>query len=173
MYKYNVYTSNLYQCQFGFRIYKYNHSIFINNQDLYGHQYEFDWSRPLQGFVISSNSIGCFLGFVFGSNLPTMYGTKRVGLVTMALTGIFTAMSPTGARIHVGVYMTLNALAGATASIQKVATLVVISAWAPVQERALLCNMRVMGVTVSITLPYLYVGFLMSTGKHFTAFFNK
>jgi hypothetical protein len=127
-------------------------------------QYEFNWSRSLQGFIISSLQFGSLIGSSLGTPIPMWFSPKKVGLVTMLLCALCTALTPTGARIHPAVYMTINVISGISSSVLRLATLQVMSAWAPVQERSLISSLRAQGITAGLTLAYLYAGFIMSTG---------
>jgi MFS family permease len=117
---------------------------------------EFGWSDFEQGLALSSFYVGYTLLQVPGAMLAaTRFGPCRTVLIGIAGAGTFTALTPIAADMGFGGLVAVRVLTGLSEAVVYPALSLLIKAWAPPRERALLGTICWSGAYVGtlIALP--------------------
>ncbi|XP_074653838.1 sialin-like isoform X3 [Tubulanus polymorphus] len=125
---------------------------------------EFEWSRQLQGVVLSSFFWGYIVTQVPGGWLAARYGGKIVFGAGMLLTSVATLLIPVGARGHVGVVIFLRILMGAGTGVVFPAMHGLWARWAPALERTKLITLTYAGTMIGNIFTFFVSGLLCEYG---------
>ncbi|XP_064643137.1 sialin-like isoform X2 [Lineus longissimus] len=127
-------------------------------------EYEFEWSRPLQGAVLSSLFYGYILTQFPGGWLARRFGAKRVLGTGMMIGAVSTLLIPVAARTHVYIVIALRVLVGLGTGVVFPSFHHILSTWAPPLERTKLIAFTYSGTMLGNVVTLFLSGFLCKFG---------
>ncbi|XP_069687600.1 sialin-like [Periplaneta americana] len=110
---------------------------------------EFDWDETLQAQVLAATGYGAVVTHVLGGRLSEIMGPKMVLGPGLLVSGLLSLLSPVAARLHVGAFITLRVLIGATSGVVMPAINVLIARWYAPEERTSVASVVIAGLPVS------------------------
>ncbi|GBN30940.1 Putative inorganic phosphate cotransporter [Araneus ventricosus] len=123
-------------------------------------QGEFDWSTEIQGYLLGIGFLSFLLTQAPAGRLADAIGSKPLLVISNAVSGLFTIISPFAARWHVYALLTVQFLRGASQGFTFPATYKMMSSWIPKNERGTLSTLVVCGFAAGIAVGGMVTGWL-------------
>ncbi|XP_058795402.1 sialin-like [Phymastichus coffea] len=113
---------------------------------------EFDWDTRLQGYVLSSFFYGYIATPLVGGWLAARIGGKRVFGLGIAVTALFTCITPPATRLSIHLLLVIRVIEGLFEGVTYPAINAIMANWAPPLERSRLTTLAYAGSFVGTVL---------------------
>ncbi|XP_064646592.1 sialin-like [Lineus longissimus] len=124
----------------------------------------FEWSRSLQGAILSAYFYGYIVTQIPGGWLANRIGPRLVLAVGLGLSGLCTLLTPLAARTNVYFVLVLRVICGLGSGVNFPAYHTLWSRWAPVYERTKLVSVCYSGSITGNIVTYFISGYLCVYG---------
>jgi len=121
----------------------------------------FAWETTEQGYVLSAYFVGYFITQIPGGRMAELYSGKWVFLVAVLMNVVGTLLSPILASVSHWALIGARVFEGLGGGVTFPALNVVVSAWAPPQERSTLSSIAFSGASLGTVLSMLSSGLII------------
>ncbi|XP_043276500.1 putative inorganic phosphate cotransporter [Venturia canescens] len=120
----------------------------------------FVWSESLQGYILSAYFWGYMASLIPGGRMAELLSAKWVMNGSVLLNVVASILSPVAAEMHYGVFMFMRFLQGIGGGVTFPAMHVMVSKWAPPNERSVLVSIVYAGTALGTVISILLSGLL-------------
>ncbi|OXU17964.1 hypothetical protein TSAR_015803 [Trichomalopsis sarcophagae] len=123
----------------------------------------FVWDSELQGYILSSYFWGYIVSLIPGGMAAEYASAKWVMIVSVMLNVVASLLMPISAEIHYGAFMAMRVIQGLGGGVSFPAVHVMISRWAPPNERSVLASVAYAGTALGTVIAILLSGMIAAT----------
>ncbi|XP_034257092.1 sialin [Thrips palmi] len=123
----------------------------------------FAWSETTQGYILASYFWGYLLTQIPGGRMAEQLSAKWVMLAAVLVNAVCTLLTPAAAELHAGALLAMRVGEGLGAGLTFPAMHVMISRWAPPDERSVLSSVIYAGTALGTVVSMLLAGVLAAT----------
>ncbi|XP_021922345.1 putative inorganic phosphate cotransporter isoform X1 [Zootermopsis nevadensis] len=121
----------------------------------------FEWGEEVNGVILSSYFFGYLVSQVPGGRAAEVFSAKWILFASVALNIIPTLLTPPAVMIHWSVLVAMRIIEGVGGGFSFPALHVMISRWAPVEERSLISSIIYAGTAIGTVLSLLFTGLIV------------
>jgi len=121
---------------------------------------EFQWSKPLQGAILSSFFYGYILTQVLGGYTSDRWGGRNVLLYGILVLSLGTLLTPILARVDPHLLVVLRVIQGLASGFAFPSVYNIFTAWTPPEEKATLMSISFAGIATATVTIYPFVSWL-------------
>ncbi|XP_043463553.1 sialin [Leptopilina heterotoma] len=120
----------------------------------------FVWSRPLQGLIKSSYFWGYMVSLIPAGRMSELLSAKWVMNVSVLLNVVASVLSPVAAQMHYSFFIAMRFIQGIGGGVTFPAMHVMVSKWAPPNERSVLTSIVYAGTALGTVISLILTGIL-------------
>ncbi|KAK3911807.1 Sialin [Frankliniella fusca] len=120
----------------------------------------FEWSETTQGYILASYFWGYLVTQLPGGRMAELLSAKWVMLAAVLVNAVCTLLTPPAAALHAGALLAMRVGEGLGAGLTFPAMHVMISKWAPPDERSVLSSIIYAGTALGTVVSMLLSGVL-------------
>jgi len=121
----------------------------------------FEWGQEVTGVILSSYFFGYLVSQVPGGRAAEVFSAKWILFASVVLNIVPTIFTPPAAMLHWSLLVVLRIIEGVGGGFSFPALHVMISKWAPVEERSLISSIIYAGTAVGTVLSLLFTGIIV------------
>ncbi|XP_066994553.2 sialin isoform X2 [Anabrus simplex] len=118
----------------------------------------FQWSETVQGIILGSYFWGYLIGQLPGGRMSELHSAKYVMLIAVLMNIVGCVLTPVGSYEHYFIFIFLRVLQGFGGGLTFPAMHVLISHWAPPQERSVITTIIYAGTSLGTVISMIMAG---------------
>ncbi|XP_058804926.1 sialin isoform X2 [Phymastichus coffea] len=120
----------------------------------------FVWTKDIEGFILSSYFIGYIVSLIPGGMMAEYVSAKWVLNISVLLNVLASMLMPTAAEIHYTAFIAMRIIQGIGGGVSFPAIHVMVSKWAPPNERSILASIAYAGTALGTVISILLSGMI-------------